>query len=448
MFASAPGHPQRWPGFRPAVLMLLVCSCSCTPAPAPQNSFPRASSSESGRNAESGKKAGGGGVTSASVGRANSFPTAFVRTRVGVKRKSIGGENKASAIGQRWAVATRDDVGGSTRVPPVTLKTPAHPLTTTDGRAGGLRIAATSTGEGLSEINEVKTKGGHAGSMDASSSSFSQLGGDTRNVCAPGARRFMLLRHGQTNFNAEGRVQGSSDDSRLSDFGVRQAAGAGAFLKDFNFEKTYVSPLNRARETLRIVAGDAGDAAVEEAVVDDDLREIDLYEWQGMLKHDIKTEFPDDFAKWRGAGAATFRLPSGNYPVVQLWARARKVWERLLAGAEETSEVGGDGDGSLIVAHNAVIQAMLCTAMGLGEDSFRKFQVPNCGVVEVEWVPGEAMARRWRWRFPTEDAEWNIADDYLGDKQSGEEECTKEILGKTSLRVRSISMDGSSEFPS
>mmetsp|Transcript_27916 Transcript_27916/g.54540 ORF Transcript_27916/g.54540 Transcript_27916/m.54540 type:complete len:173 (+) Transcript_27916:1-519(+) len=162
-----------------------------------------------------------------------------------------------------------------------------------------------------------------------------------------------------------------------------------------------------------------------------------------MLKHEIKEQFPDDYVKWRGQGASSFRLPSGNYPVVQLWSRARSVWERVLSEAEEEG-VREEEDGSLIVAHNAVIQAMVCTAMGLGEDSFRRFQVPNCGVVDVEWVPGEAMARRWRWLFPAEDSEWHTPDDYLPDKQSADAENTNEILGRSSLRDRTVSLERSS----
>eukprot|EP00283_Hemiselmis_rufescens_P014585 CAMPEP_0173453190 /NCGR_PEP_ID=MMETSP1357-20121228/50150_1 /TAXON_ID=77926 /ORGANISM="Hemiselmis rufescens, Strain PCC563" /LENGTH=123 /DNA_ID=CAMNT_0014420131 /DNA_START=81 /DNA_END=449 /DNA_ORIENTATION=+ len=123
MFAPAPGHTSSWARVRPAVLMLLVCSCSCTPAPAAQHSFSRASSSKSGQGSQEGggDKNGAGGVTGASVGRANSFPTAFVRTRVGVKRKSIsGGDTKANSIGSartHWAVAGREDMAGS-RLPP------------------------------------------------------------------------------------------------------------------------------------------------------------------------------------------------------------------------------------------------------------------------------------------------------------------------------------------
>mmetsp|Transcript_50677 Transcript_50677/g.123545 ORF Transcript_50677/g.123545 Transcript_50677/m.123545 type:complete len:386 (+) Transcript_50677:260-1417(+) len=233
-----------------------------------------------------------------------------------------------------------------------------------------------------------------------------QAGEAQRSQKTAAPQRFLLLRHGQTNFNAEGRVQGSSDVSVLSDHGAVQAREAGEFLGKYDFGRVYVSPLVRAVQTLEEVKGVTGrQGPLPEEVVMDDLREIDLYEWQGMLKSDIKQKFPAEYALWRGNGASNFVLPSGNAPVVQLWDRARDVWSQVLADGLDSDPSEGP---ALVVAHNGIIQAMLCTAMGLDEDFFRTFQVPNCGVLELEWVPGEAVARRWRWLYPEEDPEWRI----------------------------------------
>ena len=259
-------------------------------------------------------------------------------------------------------------------------------------KSGVLGAVARSAASGLSKVTTKMTSSGE---------SSVHLEGQE-------ARRFFLLRHGQTNFNAEGRVQGSSDFSRLTELGVQQAKGAGDFLSQYQFGQVYVSPLARAQQTLETARGQ-GIEEMPGVTVDEGLREIDLYEWQGMLKQDIKEEYPEQYDLWRGAGASQLKLPSGNMPVVQLWDRAHEVWGRLLeAPANRRPASGGSDEGDallpdLVVAHNAIIQAMLCSAMGLGEDAFRRFQVPNCGVVEVEWVPGEKYARRWRWMYPTED---------------------------------------------
>ena len=68
----------------------------------------------------------------------------------------------------------------------------------------------------------------------------------------PTGKSWLLLRHGQTNFNKEGRIQGSTDFSRLSEEGARQAKDVGTFLAGLTIDAVYVSPLSRARETLEI----------------------------------------------------------------------------------------------------------------------------------------------------------------------------------------------------
>ena len=55
---------------------------------------------------------------------------------------------------------------------------------------------------------------------------------------------------------------------------------------------------------------------------------------------------------------------------------------------------------TLVVSHNACGQALLATALGLDETSFRKFDFANCGAAELEWPTDDAPASvRWRWRL-------------------------------------------------
>ena len=71
-----------------------------------------------------------------------------------------------------------------------------------------------------------------------------------------GAQRFLIARHGETNFNAEGRIQGTLDTSVLTARGVRQAEELGCYIADeelARIAKVWVSPMTRARQTLDIV---------------------------------------------------------------------------------------------------------------------------------------------------------------------------------------------------
>ena len=96
--------------------------------------------------------------------------------------------------------------------------------------------------------------------------------------------RFLFLRHGKTNYNAEGRIQGSTDFSRLTEEGEAQASSVGRILSDIHIDSVFVSPLTRARMTLELAAAGSGRNLSDSAMVLDDLREVDLHEWEGMLK--------------------------------------------------------------------------------------------------------------------------------------------------------------------
>lgn len=228
--------------------------------------------------------------------------------------------------------------------------------------------------------------------------------------------RWLLLRHGQTNYNADGRVQGSSDKSRLSDEGKRQAQAVGRFLRELQIDSVYVSPLARAQETLEQAEEVAGKPFAENKVVIDDLREVDLHEWEGLYKKKIKETWPDIYQQWRGDNPADFRLESGRYPIRDLWRRASGVWQQLLT---EATERGGaepllGKKTSLLTGHNGVNQALFATALGLSEEAFRKYEFPNCGVMEVVWNPGEEKARMWRWIYPSR-TEWKTVEETLVD---------------------------------
>jgi hypothetical protein len=136
--------------------------------------------------------------------------------------------------------------------------------------------------------------------------------------------RWLLLRHGQTNFNADGRVQGSSDQARLSEEGRRQAQEVGQFLKTFDIDRIFVSPLSRAQETLHEAEQAAGKPFVggNSTEIMRDLREVDLHEWEGLYKKQIKEHWPEIYAQWRGDHPRDFRLLSGQYPIRDLWERA------------------------------------------------------------------------------------------------------------------------------
>ncbi|XP_043710656.1 probable 2-carboxy-D-arabinitol-1-phosphatase [Telopea speciosissima] len=186
------------------------------------------------------------------------------------------------------------------------------------------------------------------------------------------AKRVVLVRHGQSTWNEEGRIQGSSDFSVLTKKGESQAETSRQMLIDDNFDVCFTSPLIRSKRTAEIIWG----GRTKEMIPDSDLREIDLYSFQGLLKHEGKAKFGQAYRQWQ-IDAANFIIDD-HYPVRELWARARNCWTKILTH---------EGKSILVVAHNAVNQALVATAMGLGTEYFRILLQSNCGVSVLDFTP-------------------------------------------------------------
>ncbi|KAF8403226.1 hypothetical protein HHK36_011326 [Tetracentron sinense] len=186
------------------------------------------------------------------------------------------------------------------------------------------------------------------------------------------AKRVVLVRHGQSTWNEEGRIQGSSDFSFLTQKGESQAETSRQMLIDDTFDVCFTSPLIRSKRTAEIIWSTREDEMIPEF----DLREIDLYLFQGLLKHEGKAKFGEAFRQWQ-MDPANFKI-DGHYPVRELWARARNCWSKILTH---------EGGSVLVVAHNAVNQALVATAMGLGTEYFRILLQSNCGVSVLDFTP-------------------------------------------------------------
>ncbi|XP_037421431.1 2-carboxy-D-arabinitol-1-phosphatase isoform X1 [Triticum dicoccoides] len=221
------------------------------------------------------------------------------------------------------------------------------------------------------------------------------------------AKRVVLVRHGQSTWNADGRIQGSSDFSVLTPKGESQAETSRLMLLADSFDACFTSPLARSRRTAEII----WDSRDKDLIPDYDLREIDLYSFQvgtcslarsldvcanawqpagacgnatltsgiclqGLLKHEGKEKYGALFQQWQ-------KSPSdcsidGHYPVRELWDRAQGCWERILTH---------EGKSVLVVAHNAVNQALVATSLGLGTEYFRTLLQSNCGASVLDFTP-------------------------------------------------------------
>lgn len=162
----------------------------------------------------------------------------------------------------------------------------------------------------------------------------------------PGPRHLLLLRHGQSVWNAEGRWQGQADPP-LSALGELQADEAAGRLgaTGTGFSGVVASDLLRARRTAEIIAAKLGLGGV---LLEPGLREIDVGEWTGLTREEIHAGWPGMLAAWSEG-----RAPStpGGEPRAHLADRARATLARLAAGASP-------GDHLLVVSHGALIRTL------------------------------------------------------------------------------------------
>jgi broad specificity phosphatase PhoE len=103
----------------------------------------------------------------------------------------------------------------------------------------------------------------------------------------------LLARHGETDWNREGRFQGHADPP-LNETGRAQAAELAAELGGIRFAAVYSSPLRRALETAELVAAAHGLGPV--AI--DALREVDVGSWQGLTRAEVGVRFPEQLSRW------------------------------------------------------------------------------------------------------------------------------------------------------
>ena len=170
--------------------------------------------------------------------------------------------------------------------------------------------------------------------------------------------RLLLVRHGQSEWNAERRWQGRADPP-LSELGRRQAGAA----RIAGVDVVVSSPLVRAHETARIVAASLGRTVAE---VHADLQEREAGEWTGLTRAEIAARIP-------GAPESGAR-PAGYEPDTDVWERAGRAL-RDLAGRHEGRTVLAISHGGLIGVVARAIDPVVAAELG---------SVPNLGGIAVE----------------------------------------------------------------
>jgi broad specificity phosphatase PhoE len=201
--------------------------------------------------------------------------------------------------------------------------------------------------------------------------------------------RQILIRHGESLSNREGRVQGQAD-VELSEVGQRQAAAVADWCRSqpeiAAADEIWSSPLRRAHATAEAI----GAAIGKPVQVADDLRELHAGIFQGHLWDDLAVRFPTEIARWQ-SGDIDYQIPEGESRR-QLAERGREALEAL---------AGRSAQRMIVVAHGGILTAALGLLVGrdhplLAEASERPFTklpaLANCSISELTW-PGPELVR-------------------------------------------------------
>lgn len=159
-----------------------------------------------------------------------------------------------------------------------------------------------------------------------------------------------LVRHGETDWNAEKRIQGASEIP-LNETGRRQARAAAAMLRNGDWRAVYSSPLSRALETAEIICAEL---SIDTIIPDEVLMERSFGAAEGMTAAECQQRYPD-------------RVIPGAESWDQVLERAMAFLQRLAAGTER---LPGHSASYLVVTHggfiNSILRFMESQGMGPG----------------------------------------------------------------------------------
>ena len=186
-----------------------------------------------------------------------------------------------------------------------------------------------------------------------------------------GDSRIFLIRHGETNWNKEGRFQGQIDIP-LNENGKDQAGKTFEYLKNISFNKAFSSSMNRPYETAQIILQNNKDLKIEKI---DALIEISHGLWEGKLEAEIREKWPTLLKNWHDKPEEVI-MPDGE-SIKNVSERSVKAFEKICLSQK-------DNDLSLLVAHDAVNKTLICNLLGINYSNIWMIKQGNGGITVID----------------------------------------------------------------
>ena len=186
-----------------------------------------------------------------------------------------------------------------------------------------------------------------------------------------GNSRIFLIRHGETDWNKEGRFQGQIDIP-LNKNGKDQAKKTYEYLKEINFNKAFSSSMKRPYETAQIILQKNQDLKILKL---DSIAEISHGLWEGKLESEIKKEWPNLLKDWHNK-PEDVTMPEGE--------SIKDVSERSIKAFKDICLTQEDNDITLLVAHDAVNKTLICNLLGIDCSKIWMIKQGNGGITIID----------------------------------------------------------------
>ncbi len=160
-------------------------------------------------------------------------------------------------------------------------------------------------------------------------------------------REVLFIRHGQTDFNVERRLQGAMPVP-LNDCGIRQSYALAEYMQTISIDAIFTSPRLRAKETAQII-GEVLHHSVQE---DERLAEIAFGEFEGYTFAEVAERFPDAYKKW-DSGYRRYRVPGGESRH-EAQMRMQSAWDEIACADNNVDTVA-------IVGHSSAMMIFLAS---------------------------------------------------------------------------------------
>ena len=184
----------------------------------------------------------------------------------------------------------------------------------------------------------------------------------------------ILVRHGETDWNLEGRLQGHGNSS-LSDLGKRQSEALADRLLKLNIDAVYSSDLQRAVDTVTPYLKRSGKAVTTTEA----LREKSYGDWEGMSRCELEAAYPDLWNRYHTQREIHTPVPGG-----ETW---HDVEARTVGFVRSVVADQGVGRAVLMIGHGGALRPIILHALHAPLASLTHFSVDNASLTEIHFKP-------------------------------------------------------------